>query len=207
MNARTLDETSADSVSVPVNCTIGVENASLDCSLIPWATFYSETSPGNCSAEPYAGSVCRQQLLAWHECAVGGVEEVLLDGNLMETSQEERERDTAKFHHFLREFTRWLHCTLYQQVSTYSLLMLEMIRFSETFGSDHCQRAAGFLVCQSWFPLCNCESGQSLTASREECETISMVECKEEWTTAKEYSIPLPNCTDLPEEAPSENHE
>ena len=56
------------------------------------------------------------------------------------------------------------------------------------------------LVCQSSFPLCDCKSGQSYLASREECERISMVECEEEWTSARQYGIPLPNCTDLPEE-------
>ena len=72
-------------------------------------------------------------------------------------------------------------------------------------GSDHCQRAASLLVCQSSFPLCDCESGRSYLASREECERISMVECEEEWTSAGEYGIPLPNCTDLPGEVTSEN--
>ena len=27
-----------------------------------------------------------------------------------------------------------------------------------------------------------------------------MVECEEEWESAREYGIPLPNCTDLPEQ-------
>ena len=75
-----------------------------------------------------------------------------------------------------------------------------------SFGSDHCQRAAGLLVCQSYFPLCDeCQSGNSYLASREECERISMVECEEEWTSASQYGIPLPNCTDLPEELTGEN--
>ena len=85
---------------------MGVENASVDCSLVSWGTAYPEiSSDGNCSMEPYTGSVCRDQLLAWQECAVGVVEEVLLDGSLMEQSLAERERDTAQFLYFLREFT------------------------------------------------------------------------------------------------------
>ena len=85
---------------------MGVENASVDCSIVSWGTAYPEiSSDGNCSMEPYTGSVCRDQLLAWQECAVGVVEEVLLDESLMEQSQAERERDTAQFHYFLREFT------------------------------------------------------------------------------------------------------
>ena len=77
---------------------------------------------------------------------------------------------------------------------------------AESAGTERCKKAASFLVCQSSFPLCDCESGQSYSASREECERISMVECEEEWTSAREYGIQLPNCTDLPLEARSENH-
>ena len=32
-----------------------------------------------------------------------------------------------------------------------------------------------------------------------------MVECEEEWESAREYGIPLPNCTDLPEQVTSKN--
>ena len=32
-----------------------------------------------------------------------------------------------------------------------------------------------------------------------------MVECEEEWTGAGQYGIPLPNCTDLPQELIGEN--
>ena len=31
-----------------------------------------------------------------------------------------------------------------------------------------------------------------------------MNECEEEWISARQYGIPLPNCTDLPEEITSE---
>ena len=79
------------------------------------------------------------------------------------------------------------------------LIIFEFGPFSVSFGSEYCQRAAGLLVCQSYFPLCDCESGHLYLASRQECERISMVECKEEWTSAKQYGIPLPNCTDLPD--------
>ena len=83
--------------------------------------------------------------------------------------------------------------------------IVKLTKFLGSFGSDHCQRAGGMLLCQSYFPLCDCESGHSYMASREECERISMVECEEEWTNARQYGIPLPNCTDLPEEVTSEN--
>ena len=73
----------------------------------------------------------------------------------------------------------------------------------ESFGSEYCQRAAGLFVCQSYFPLCDCRSGYLYLASKEECERLSMVECEEEWISVRQYGIPLPNCTDLPEEVTS----
>ena len=79
--------------------------------------------------------------------------------------------------------------------------MISLLTHAGSFGSDYCQRAAGLLVCQSYFPLCDeCQSGNAYLASREQCEKISTVDCVEEWTSAGEYGIPLPNCTDLPEE-------
>ena len=84
--------------------------------------------------------------------------------------------------------------------------IVELTLFSGSMGSEHCQRAAGLLVCQISFPLCDCGSGHSYLASREECERISMVECEDEWTSARQYGIPLPNCTDLPDEVTSENN-
>ena len=75
------------------------------------------------------------------------------------------------------------------------------------FGSDHCQRVAGMLVCQCYFPLCDeCLSGHSFLASREECETVSIMECEKEWTMARQYGISLPNCSNLPKQLIGENH-
>ena len=34
-----------------------------------------------------------------------------------------------------------------------------------------------------------------------------MNECEEEWTIARQYGIPLPNCTDLPGEITSEDQD
>ena len=63
------------------------------------------------------------------------------------------------------------------------------------------------LACQSYFPLCDeCLSGHSFLASREECDRVSIVECEKEWTMAKQYGIPLPNCTNLPEQLIGENN-
>ena len=64
---------------------------------------YPNDSPDNCSAVNYTGSVCRQQLQAWQECAVGGAGEVFLDLTFRKQSQEERERDVARFLYFLGE--------------------------------------------------------------------------------------------------------
>ena len=94
-----------DPSSEPVNCTKFNESikALSNCSSFSWGTANPHDSPGNCSGENYTGSVCRQQLLAWQKCAVGGAEYVLLDLSLMEQSQEEREKDVSQFLHFLCE--------------------------------------------------------------------------------------------------------
>ena len=65
---------------------------------------------GNCRAENYTGTVRRQLLMTWQDCAVGGADkDVFLDLTLMEQSQEERERDAAQFLHFLSELHLRLH--------------------------------------------------------------------------------------------------
>ena len=88
-----------------VNCTNINKSikAANNCSSFSWGLAYPNDSPGNCSAENYTGSVCRQQLLAWQECAFGGTEDVFLDLTYMKESQAERERNVAQFLHFLRE--------------------------------------------------------------------------------------------------------
>ena len=58
-----------------------------------------------CNPKPYTGSLCRQQLLAWQECAVGRAEDVLLDLTIGELSLEERERDVFQFLYFLRKLS------------------------------------------------------------------------------------------------------
>ena len=187
-----------------MNCSYINESikASIKCSPFSWGVVYANGSLGNCSEENYTGSVCRQQLLEWQECAVEGPnKDVFLDLTLMELSQQERERDVAQFLHFLREF----YMRIVPILKLINKCILDSCIHAESFGSDHCQRAAGLLVCQSYFPLCDaCQSGHSYLASREECERISMVECEEEWTSAREYGIPLPNCTDLPDQVTSE---
>ena len=184
-----------------VNCSNVNESvkALSSCSSFSWSIAYSIDRPGNCSGENYTGSVCRPQLLLWQNCSAGSGQDVLLDLTLMEHSQEERERDVAQFLHFLREF----------ELAIVKFAIIPMQKFIDAgdLGSDHCQRAAGMLVCQSYFPLCDkCQSGHSFLVSREECERISIVECEEEWTIARQYGIPLPNCTDLPEQLIGENH-
>ena len=84
---------------------------------------------------------------------------------------------------------------------------IKLINLSlETFGSEHCQRAVGLLVCQSYFPLCDeCQSGELYVASGEQCERIHIAKCGEEWTTAKQYGFPLPNCTGLAAEFSSKS--
>ena len=82
--------------------------ASADCALFSWGKVPLHDNLGNCSAKPYTGIMCNKQLLAWQECAVGSVQDVvLLDHPLSngEQSEEERERDVAQFLHFLCKLT------------------------------------------------------------------------------------------------------
>ena len=60
---------------------------------------------GACNPKLYSSSLCRQQLLALQECAVGGAEDVLIDLTLGELSLEEREKGVSQFLHFLRKFS------------------------------------------------------------------------------------------------------
>ena len=155
-----------------------------------------------CNPKAYTSSLCSRQLLAWQECADGGSEVVLLDLTFGEISLGERERDVSQFLHFLRKLSH---------ASTVLINALTAIPFNahclESFGSNYCQRTASLLVCQSYFPLCDCKSGYLYLASREECERLSMNECEEEWTSARQYGIPLPNCTELPQEITSEDQD
>ena len=81
-------------------------SASADCGSISWGMAYPDNNQGNCRAKPYTGIMCNKQLLAWQECAVGSVQDVvLLDLSNSEQSEEERERDVAQFLHFLRKLT------------------------------------------------------------------------------------------------------
>ena len=86
-----------------VNCTGYWFSNSTDCSPFSWTVANPDEGSVGCSAEVYTGSVCRQQLLGWQECAVGGAEDVFLDLTSMDKSQLERERDVAQFLYFLRE--------------------------------------------------------------------------------------------------------
>ena len=172
------------------------------CSSLSWGVAYPNSShEGNCRPENYTGIVCRQQLMTWQDCAVGGAEkDVFLDLTLMEQSQEESERDAAQFLHFLCELCL---CIILMKII---LKWTNWLMHAASFGSDHCQRAAGLFVCQSYFPICNeCHHGRSYLASREECERLSMAECEEEWESARQHGIYLPNCTDLPEEVIGED--
>ena len=186
-----------------VNCTKINETLKVggNCSFFTWEMLYHSDKQSNCNAEPYTGSVCSQQLMALQECIIGSLENVLLDLTLMEKSLEEKERDVAQFLHFLCELLVCIYVGY-----EHSLYQMHEYAVTASLGSDDCQRAAGMLVCLSSFPLCDeCQSGHSYMSSRGECERISMVECKEEWTSAREYGISLPNCTDLPEELIGEN--
>ena len=90
---------------VSVNCTrlSGQVNELANCSYSSWGLHLSNGSPGKCRAETYIGNACRQQLMAWQECAFGSAGDVFLDASFMHQSQPERERNAARFLHFLCE--------------------------------------------------------------------------------------------------------
>ena len=94
-------------IFVPINCTErnGSEFGSVDCISYSWGIVLDDENHGNCTPIPYTGSICRQQLLTWQECAVGGAEDVFLDLTFGELSQEERERDVSQFLYFLRRLS------------------------------------------------------------------------------------------------------
>ena len=94
---------SADCASALADCASALADHA-DCPSISWAMAYPDNNQGNCSAKPYTGIMCNTQLLAWQECAIGSVQDViLLDLSKSEQSEEERERDVARFLHFLRK--------------------------------------------------------------------------------------------------------
>ena len=76
----------------------------MDCSSYSWGTVVNGED-NQCTPKAYTGNLCWQQLLAWQECTGGGAEDVYLDLQSKNISQEERERDAARFLHFLRELT------------------------------------------------------------------------------------------------------
>lgn len=96
------------SSSVPVNCTKKSKGddgtITSNCSLFVWGEIIPTNSDASCSAERYTGSVCRQQLLAWQECAIGGAEDVFLDRMITELSQPQREKQAYQFLQLLRKF-------------------------------------------------------------------------------------------------------
>ena len=81
------------------------------CSSLSWGVAYPNGSlEDNCRAENYTGIVCREQLVTWQDCSVGGADkDVFFDLTLMEQSQEERERIAAQFLHFLCELYLCMH--------------------------------------------------------------------------------------------------
>ena len=100
------DENAA-SASIPFNCSDikASELGSVDCVSYSWGRVLDVDNHGICIPHPYTSSLCRQQLLAWQECAVGGAEDPLLDLNVGKLSLEEREKDISQFLHFLRKFS------------------------------------------------------------------------------------------------------
>ena len=80
-----------------------------NCSLFSWGKGFPNYRDASCNAEPYTGTVCGKQLLAWQECVIGGGEEVFLDQTLMESSYPQKEKEASQFLQFLRKFAE-IYC-------------------------------------------------------------------------------------------------
>ena len=111
----TLDK-SAPFTSVQLNCSdINASGlGSVDCVSYSWGRVLDEDNHGICNLNPYNSSSCRQQLLAWQECALGSAEDLFLDFTFGELSLEEKERDASQFLHFLRRFSHTYTALIYQ---------------------------------------------------------------------------------------------
>ena len=80
-----------------------------NCSLFAWRKGFRNNASASCSAETYTGNVCRQQLLAWQECAVGGAEDVHIELTVAELSQAKKEKDVSQFLQFLSKLMDICH--------------------------------------------------------------------------------------------------
>ena len=101
--------------SVPFNCSDinASELGSVDCVSYSWGRVLDVDNHSVCNPKPYTSSLCRQQVRAWQECALGGTEDLLLDLTFTELSLEERERDVSQFLHFLRKFSHAYTALIY----------------------------------------------------------------------------------------------
>lgn len=63
-----------------------------------------------------------------------------------------------------------------------------------------CQEAADSFLCQYYYPLRDCSSGYTYSASREECIRVTASVCSIPWmlATTTRYREDLPDCEKLP---------
>lgn len=179
----------------------------------------------SCTSVPYNGSVCKEQLSAWQQCAlgetVGSSVRVNASGML-----EENERLASSLLMNLRLlnldgelspsllvqlcietlllslcFLMSASSLLYSSLqSSFSLPPPNFTSLLSLLGSQCLQNILPFL-CQYSFPLCDPAAGDLLLPSREECRTISLQVCMREWQFAQlipRIAALLPDCSRLP---------
>ncbi|XP_019850445.1 PREDICTED: uncharacterized protein LOC109581108 isoform X2 [Amphimedon queenslandica] len=144
---------------------------------------YNETFPEiNCSTIPvqwskvnaslncyeYAGSICEAFLTQWSECAAM--------------------REGSSVHVGVTEEKQMKHES--------TLKTLNGFIGSPIFKS--CAKVALPFLCQYMFPLSDCSTGTSYSATRDDCIIISEGVCADVWDLGLKFDYDLPNCDELP---------
>ncbi|XP_019850447.1 PREDICTED: uncharacterized protein LOC109581108 isoform X4 [Amphimedon queenslandica] len=146
-------------------------------------TNYNETFPErNCSTIPvqwskvnaslscyeYAGSICEAFLTQWSECAAMR-EGSSVHVGVTEEKQMEHENTLKKLNDFIGQLNL-----------------------------ESCAQVALPFLCQYMFPLSDCSTGTSYSATRDDCIMISERVCADVWDLGLRVGYDLPNCDELP---------
>ena len=63
---------------------------------------------------------------------------------------------------------------------------------------ESCAQVALPFLCQYMFPLSDCSTGTSYSATRDDCIMISKGVCADVWDLGLTFGYKLPNCDELP---------
>ena len=63
---------------------------------------------------------------------------------------------------------------------------------------ESCAQVALPFLCQYLFPLSDCSTGTSYSATRDDCIMISEGVCADVWDLGLRFGYNLPNCDELP---------